>query len=537
MIYASMLADLQRARKRIYISTWGLEDDFLIRRDPGNELTLAEFCNRALTAYPQMHIYILVWDWVGWAQRGLRMLGGGSWGRYLFDQLPLPSREAFGGLWAPDIARRLHIALQSNARPDPFGTHHQKMVLADLEEDGGASLHCVGLNLMNIYWDSRTHPRPPRTVPDTRHARQHDLGVRVQGPMVAQFEAEFGRRWLAATGEALPPHQFACTSQGSTRASGLIHREQTAADVPTKEWYLRRIARARDFVYLENQYFDDRDVTRALYTAYLDAEARGEELPIAIVLPWLERLLPVPDWGPVLKMLPVLERLLPFTPWDPLTWWTHFNAVNLRVRTAKRVKIKGLPPLVRPTGGWEQVREAVDPGRFLRSIASDLRPGSGVPRRAALLRLLLASNPFRVRVGGRWIAWRKVEWVEGGIEMYRLMACARDWPPVPVYVHSKLGVIDDAYVLGSSNIARQSFVTDSEADVAVDGAREVERLTQLLWPVLIGEPSEQPRCPRAWLAAFRQVAARNARNMKRAARGRAAGPPIGLLLPWRPLEY
>jgi phosphatidylserine/phosphatidylglycerophosphate/cardiolipin synthase-like enzyme len=546
MIYASVLADLQKARKRIYISTWGLEDDFLIRRGPGQDLTLAEFCKGALAAHPQLQIYILVWDWVGWAQRGLRIIGGGTWGRYLFDQLPLPTREAFGGRLAPDIAGRLHIALQANSRPDPFGTHHQKMILADLEGDasrpttsrhGNASLHCVGLNLMNIYWDSRTHPRPPRSTPDTRHARQHDLGLRAQGPMIAQFEDEFDRRWLAATGEVLPPRQFACSPQGNTRALGLIHREQTADDVPAKEWYLERIASARDLIYLENQYFDDRDITRALYSAYLDAEARGVELPIAIVLPWLERLLPVPDWGPVLKMLPLLERLLPFTPWDPLTWWTHYNIINLRVRTAKRVKMKGRPLLVRPRGGWPQVREAVDPDRFLRSIARDLRPGSGVPVLAALLRLLFASNPFKVRVGSRWVEWRKVVWIEGGIEIYRMMAGARDWPPVPVYVHSKLGIIDDAYVLGSSNIARQSFVADSEADVAVEGRPEVDRLTRLLWPVLVGDQQKTPECGREWLSEFKRTATSNAVDMKRAARGRVARPPRGLLLPWRPLEY
>src|SRR5437764_342100 len=69
MICASIYADLQKARRRIYISTWALEDNFLIQQGPGYKLTLGEFCKCALTTHPRLEIYILMWDWIGWAQR------------------------------------------------------------------------------------------------------------------------------------------------------------------------------------------------------------------------------------------------------------------------------------------------------------------------------------------------------------------------------------------------------------------------------------------------------------------------------------
>ena len=232
-----------------------------------------------------------------------------------------------------------------------------------------------------------------------------------------------------------------------------------------------------------------------------------------------------------------LERLLPFPPWHPFTWWTHYNITNLRVRTAKRFKVKGRSPYVRPTGGWPGVRQAMDPDAFLKSLASSLLPGSGASRRMTLWKLFVASHHFKVLVGDRWIEWKNIEWIEGGIAVYRMMSTSGGWPPTPVYVHSKLGIIDELYIIGSSNIAKQSFVTDSEADIVVQGSEEVGRLITLLWPVLVGMPEEIPANGPAWLQAFRRVAALNAANANRAAKGVNADRPCGLLLPWRPFEY
>ncbi|MEO5953890.1 MAG: phospholipase D-like domain-containing protein [Chloroflexia bacterium] len=549
MIYASAYNDLLKARRRIYITTWALEDNFIIDRSHGCNVTLGDFCAAALTEHPKLDIYILVWDWAGWAQRAL-VIAGRNWGRRLLRDLPLPlpTKGGFANLREASQSNRLHITFQANASPNPFGTHHQKFILTDLEgeepscnsrEEGraNASLHCMGLNFMNIYWDTLTHSRPGAYPEMTEHAWQHDTGIRVQGPLIKQFEDEFDRRWLAATGVALPPNQFDCKPQGSTGAMALIHREQTTRPVPVKQWYLQKIQHAHDFIYLENQYFDDIDVTKALCAAYLAAEVRGEQLPVAVVLPWLERLLPLPHHPMIDSNLHRLERLLPFPPWHPFTWWTHYNVTNLRVRTAKRFKVKGREPNVRPVGGWPEVRQAIDPDAFLKSLASSLLPGSRASRRMTWWKLFVTSRHFKVLVGDRWVEWKNIEWIEGGIDVYRMMSTTVDWPPTPVYVHSKLGIIDDSYMIGSSNIAKQSFVTDSEIDIAVQGSEEVERLITLLWTVLIGASKEYPANGSAWLQAFRRVAAQNAANAHRAARGIDTDGPRGLLLPWRPFWY
>ena len=265
MIYASAYHDLMEACRRIYITTWALEDNFIIERGHAHNITLGDFCVAALAAHPKLEIYILVWDWMGWAQRALVMMGRNR-GRRLLRRLPLPmpTKDGFAELAEASQANRLHIAFQANAAPNPFGTHHQKFILTDLEGEpycnsrvevrASASLHCMGLNFMNIYWDIIAHPRPGAYSEMTEHAWQHDTGIRVQGPLIKQFEDEFDRRWLAATGVALPPNQFDARPQGSTGVMAMahIHREQTTGPAPAKQWYLNRIERAQDFIYLEN---------------------------------------------------------------------------------------------------------------------------------------------------------------------------------------------------------------------------------------------------------------------------------------------
>jgi phosphatidylserine/phosphatidylglycerophosphate/cardiolipin synthase-like enzyme len=496
-VFESVHRDLLRARRRVYVALWGLEEEFILHRGPDGETTFSRFCKAALAANPDLELFVLVWDWfvgqVATAMPGLLPMP---------KTPPVPRAEA---LCRPADRGRVHVALHGNP---PVGSHHQKFILCDLE-DTGASLHCLGLNLQNHCWDADTHPFP-HAYPEASRP-WHDVGVRLEGPVVRDFEEEFRRRWRAATGEELPGGQFDDSARGITRVSAVVHREQSEPS-PAKQWYLARLPRARDFVYLENQYFDDPDVTKTLYTAYLEAERRGARLPIALVLPW---------WEDISRTH--------WPPWHPIAPWTLYNATELRVRTAERVKIKGSPNVhVRPPGGWPEVRAPADPDRALALANPANREGAAQ----------FAKEPrhFAVRDGERWVEWRDVDWVEGGIEVYRMMAATARWPAQPVYVHSKLAIVDDAYLVGSSNVSHQSFVIDSEIDVAVEGHEEVTRFIEQLWPQLAGAAAPADRSVGAWLDALAAAAAHNRAAADHTGRGRPP-PPVGMLLPWEPLEY
>ena len=115
-----------------------------------------------------------------------------------------------------------------------------------------------------------------------------------------------------------------------------------------------------------------------------------------------------------------------------------------------------------------------------------------------------------------------------------MMAATGRWPAQPVYVHAKLAIVDDAYLVGSSNVSHQSFVTDSEIDVAVDGSADVNRFVERLWPDLAGAAAPTDPSVHAWLAA---LAAAASQNRAAAAAERDQPPPVGMLLPWEPFEY
>lgn len=184
---------------------------------------------------------------------------------------------------------------------------------------------------------------------------------------------------------------------------------------------------------------------------------------------------------------------------------------------------------MRPRGGWAAVREPPTPDDLMR-LANPADPGGSA-------RLADRSRHFAVRVGEEWVEWTDLEWVRGGVDVYRMMATTGRWPPHAVYVHSKLAVVDDRYTVGSSNSSYQSFVTDSEANVVIEGAGEVDDLLSRLWPHLLGRAAPLGASRREWLAAFTQAAEQNQANADLARRGKRAAPPVGLLLPWQPYDY
>jgi phosphatidylserine/phosphatidylglycerophosphate/cardiolipin synthase-like enzyme len=156
MVYEdSLYRDLLKAKRRIYFASWSLSDDFIIKRGPTGNTLLADFCRSALAANPNLEIYFLIWDWGTF----LVMMGGaaaapllGMWGPMLAAPIPshvLPHSARF---CTPPTAGRLHFAFHPNLIA---GSHHQKFVLCDLGPEDSASLHCLGLNLNNTYWDVR----------------------------------------------------------------------------------------------------------------------------------------------------------------------------------------------------------------------------------------------------------------------------------------------------------------------------------------------------------------------------------------------
>ncbi|MBI2938339.1 MAG: hypothetical protein HYY22_09040 [Thaumarchaeota archaeon] len=523
-IYKSLYDDLVQAAqtaKHIFIAMWQLETDFVIEKPP--EKLLAQFITDALANNPDLQVYILLWrpPWVSPAgvsvvpvpnlsdplKNFLESTIGPQATTQLLARFRFLARLNLNGILGevPGIfdssrfsnqqtSSRLHVAWNDNIDPKPpktldaiRGSHHQKFVLMDVPGDG-ASLHCLGLNFANIYWDSINHA--PTPYPRPHHPKEenswHDTGVRVVGQPIHEFEMEFRRRWENATGTPLRPTSSQyffnySPTHGHVPTFSKFNKER-AGSKEVNTWYYDAISSAERYVYLENQYFSIEAPANALVDRYLRLERAGKKLDVAVVLPHPS------------VMSPFLE--VPKS---------QENVTYMRLATANEIWYRDvfgtLKMVRRPKGGWRSIRI----GTILGIKFVELGRG--------------ANTKYLF----------KVEKTIGGIRVYAMVRpgalktkkvlgkkiVLRE--PVWVYVHSKACVVDDTYTIGSCNISKQSFEIDSEANVVVDDKEETARLLTKLWPPLLGSKTTKNVTTAdtgVWLKELDNSARRNMRDIK-----------------------
>ena len=243
----------RRAERHIAILAWDFDSRMVLTYGedgtPGE--TLGVFLNNLCEAKPQLRIDILDWD---------------------FPMVYGTDREyspIFGLNWKPH--RRIRFRFDDT---HPLaGSHHQKVVVFD-----GKVAFAGGLDLTNRRWDSPSHAPDDkrRTFEDEPYPPFHDVMLAVDGEAARELDAITRNRWKAATGRNLkrkaipendpwPPEQrvdfedvrvaIACTQPPVNGSEGVHHIETL---------YLDMIRSARDYIYIENQYFTSESIGRAL---------------------------------------------------------------------------------------------------------------------------------------------------------------------------------------------------------------------------------------------------------------------------------
>lgn len=434
-----LVSDIRRARENIWIAWWALEDDFptAYALTPGGSPIrpsryLRQEIQSALAANPSLQVYILLWD------------------NPLQSRKPDPSKFS-----NPADRPRLHFEWQSN---DVIGSHHEKFLLMDLapegSEDEGAVLWCLGWNGEIVYWDNHFHkdPDPFRDGVGHEHQPWHDSAIRVVSKKASlALEEEFRRRWQFPPALPTPPPIFRPLPVGNTSAVPLVHKEWTV-NGPIEGWYVVRINRATEGFYIENQYFGDlpsgfggrpaRFLTKLIINVYLSRERAGKALHAAIVLCHPE------------VMSPFLMKLS-----------SRENLATIRAHTARRLDLKtaaGITPCNRPAGGWTKV--AVTGWWMISNVSYVSVTGPGFGGSGELVRAI-----------GGVICLTMVTPDISGAPRFRA-----------VYLHSKMAVADGEYTIGSCNTSVNSFVFDSETNVAVPDPTETKRLMTLFFPNLVG---------------------------------------------------
>jgi phosphatidylserine/phosphatidylglycerophosphate/cardiolipin synthase-like enzyme/uncharacterized membrane protein YdjX (TVP38/TMEM64 family) len=279
--YYEALADaVKQAKKSLYIAAWDIDSHTeLLRRAPDENTSaqLGDFLNATVRQEPDLHAYILAWD---------------------FPMLYIRERE-----WLPIINldwkthRRIHFQLDDQ---HPLGgSQHQKIVVID-----DAVAFCGGIDLTANRWDTPQHrpDDPRRKNPNGKlYPPFHDIQMIVAGEAAATLGALFRDRWKLATGKKLGSVDTGNSAWPSDLESwmtdsriGIVRTLPAFKGRPevreTEKLYEDAIAAAQESIYIENQYLSSMVVAGALQKSL--QQEKGPE--IVLVLPrkssgWLEQ--------------------------------------------------------------------------------------------------------------------------------------------------------------------------------------------------------------------------------------------------------
>lgn len=242
----------ERAERSILILAWDFDSRTVLRYDEQNRAleTMGEFLNRLCERRPKLRVRILDWD---------------------FPMVYGTDREyspIFGLPWKP----HRHIKFRFDDTHPLAGSHHQKVVVID-----DKVAFSGGLDITNRRWDTPAHaPNDPRRVfEEEPYPPFHDVMIAVDGDAAREL-AELARsRWEEGTGRKVKPVEtsgdpwpeelepemrnvpvsIACTKPEVGNNPGVRHAEAL---------YLDMIARARRYIYIENQYFTSERIGLAL---------------------------------------------------------------------------------------------------------------------------------------------------------------------------------------------------------------------------------------------------------------------------------
>ncbi len=272
---------IRRAQRSIFLVGWDIHSklDLLRGGDTKDASTLAALLDEATARRPELHAYVLSWD---------------------FAMIYAMEREFFP---------RYKLGWKSHDRVNfcldgehPIGaSQHQKVVVVD-----DRLAFCGGIDLSQWRWDTSEHrvDDERRTDPQgTSYPPFHDVQLAVDGEAAAALGELVRHRWARVSDAELadpsgdlhddvwPPSVAPALRQAGVAIARTLpaYREETEVR-EVEQLYLDSIQAAKRFIYIENQYLTSSRVGDAL--AERLAEEDGPE--VIVVGPeetggWLEQ--------------------------------------------------------------------------------------------------------------------------------------------------------------------------------------------------------------------------------------------------------
>jgi phosphatidylserine/phosphatidylglycerophosphate/cardiolipin synthase-like enzyme len=251
----AIAAAVRGARSFVHVAGWTINPDFAVEREPAL-VTLRE-----LLAAAAKRVDVRVLTWAGAPVAVMHPSRKDA--RQLMDRL-VEGTSIRGAL---------------DAHNRPMHCHHEKLVIVD-----GAVAFVGGIDLTDMSgdrFDAAPHGGAGRLG-------WHDTAASLVGPAVADVASHFAMRWEATTTERLPAVAVPLPAGPSRVQVIRTVPEKTYPVLPRGDFglleaYMGAIKRARDLIYLENQFLWSTEIVAVLREKLL--RPPSADFRICLVLP------------------------------------------------------------------------------------------------------------------------------------------------------------------------------------------------------------------------------------------------------------
>ncbi|MBA1380567.1 phospholipase D-like domain-containing protein [Pseudomonas brassicacearum] len=362
-------------------------------------------------------------------------------------------------------------------------THHQKSVLVDYELPDCAVGFIMGHNMLDEYWDTNKHsalnrsqdskPAPNRG-PRGDTPRQ-DISCRLSGPILEHLHHNFAAAWRKETGEDLLASRQSMKVGPQLRTHGMPQMAQILRTQPQagkrdiERLYMQAVNNATQFIYIENQYFRWPPLAEFIKSVAATQTQAGRDPGLHGAL-HLFVVTNATDDGIGAGTVNT-QRML-----ESLGRANTIPGVT-KLRRIQKME-KEFPPMPRADpndrlGQQEQAQWKAD----LEREKQEILDSTVVPEEIPGLKVHICSLVAPDSPGKPWM---------------------------PVYIHSKLMIINDVFTThGSANINTRSMQVDSELNIAHEWMSVTQALRRRLWDLHTkkkGSQDDPKKAFKAWEA-------------------------------------
>ncbi|WP_414914302.1 phospholipase D-like domain-containing protein, partial [Pseudomonas sp. IT-P258] len=373
-------------------------------------------------------------------------------------------------------------------------THHQKTVLVDYELPDRAVGFVMGHNMLDEYWDTNDHLAVNRDK-DTKPAPnkgprgdtpRQDISSQVSGPILEHLYHNFASAWRKETGEDLldlrqakeigPQQQ--CAPQATRQIAQILRTQAQEGKRDIEKLYLQAVNNATQFIYIENQYFRWPPLAELIKAVAAGQTKAGRDpaihgpLHLFVITNASEggigsgtvntqRMLESLGRGHTMPAITKLRRIEQ----------AKADAAALETSLGERLEQHALITLTKLTdalGGTDLSDKAKEAQRS-KNRDNDWRKTALQSQIEAIEKETFAQLPEL-----------------SGLKVHVCSLVAPDSPAgkpwMPVYIHSKLMIVDDVFTThGSANINTRSMQVDSELNIAHEWASVTQAMRRRLW--------------------------------------------------------